>query len=40
MELPGLPPARVDAFRRYAYRRFYLRPRAAARMLSLLEWEK
>ncbi len=37
MELPGLPAARVDAFRRYAFRRFYLRHRAAARVLSMLE---
>ena len=37
MELPGLPAARVDAFRRYAFRRFYLRPRAAARVLSMTE---
>ncbi|MBN2437314.1 MAG: radical SAM protein [Deltaproteobacteria bacterium] len=37
MELPGLPAARVDAFRREAYRRFYLRPRAAARVLSMTE---
>ena len=28
LELPDLPAARVDAFRREAYRRFYLRPRA------------
>ena len=37
MELPGLPAARVDAFRRDAYRRFYLRPRAAARVVSMAE---
>jgi anaerobic magnesium-protoporphyrin IX monomethyl ester cyclase len=37
MELPGLPAARVDAFRRHAYRRFYLRPRAVTRVLSLAE---
>ena len=37
MELPGLPAARVNAFRRHAYRRFYLRPRAMARLLSLLK---
>jgi len=37
MELPGLPSARVDAFRSYAYRRFYLRPQAAARVLSMAE---
>jgi radical SAM superfamily enzyme YgiQ (UPF0313 family) len=37
MELPGLPSARVDAFRRYAFRRFYLRPQAMARVLSMAE---
>lgn len=37
MELPDLPSARVDAFRRYAYRRFYLRPRAAARLFAMAE---
>jgi len=37
MELPGLPPGRVDAFRRRAYRRFYLRPGAAIRVLSMIE---
>jgi anaerobic magnesium-protoporphyrin IX monomethyl ester cyclase len=37
MELPGLPAARVNAFRREAYRRFYLRPRAATRVLSMAE---
>jgi anaerobic magnesium-protoporphyrin IX monomethyl ester cyclase len=39
MELPGLPAAEVDAFRRYAFRRFYLRPLAAARVLSMVELE-
>lgn len=37
MELPGLSSGEVDAFRRYAFRRFYLRPSAAARVLSMLE---
>ncbi|MHB9097040.1 MAG: hypothetical protein ACYC5X_04370, partial [Syntrophales bacterium] len=37
MELPGLPSTRVDAYRRYAYRRFYLRPQAMARVLSMAE---
>jgi radical SAM superfamily enzyme YgiQ (UPF0313 family) len=37
MDLPGLPASRVDAFRRYAYRRFYGRPRAVAKMLSMIE---
>lgn len=39
MELPGLSAARVNAFRRHAYRRFYLRPAAALRVLSMLEWK-
>jgi radical SAM superfamily enzyme YgiQ (UPF0313 family) len=38
MDLPGLPAARVDAYRRLAYRRFFLRPRARLRLLGLLEW--
>ena len=38
MELPGLPAGRVNAFRRMAYRRFYTRPRALGRLLSMLEW--
>jgi anaerobic magnesium-protoporphyrin IX monomethyl ester cyclase len=37
MELPDLPAERVDAFRRKAYRRFYLRPRAMIRVLSMAE---
>jgi anaerobic magnesium-protoporphyrin IX monomethyl ester cyclase len=37
MALPGLPAAEVDAFRRHAFRRFYLRPSAAARVLSMAE---
>ncbi len=37
MELPGLPCEQVDAYRRYAYRRFYLRPQAMARVLSMAE---
>jgi len=37
MDLPGLPARRVDAFRRYAYRRFYGRPRAVSRLLAMLE---
>jgi radical SAM superfamily enzyme YgiQ (UPF0313 family) len=37
LTLPGLPPGRVDAFRRHAYRRFYLRPGAAARLLAMVE---
>ena len=37
MALPGLPAAEVDAFRRHAFRRFYLRPSAVARVLSMAE---
>ena len=37
MELPGLPSARVNAFRRYAYRKFYSRPRAVLNLLSMVE---
>ena len=37
MALPGLPAAEVDAFRRHAFRRFYLRPSAAARVLTMVE---
>jgi anaerobic magnesium-protoporphyrin IX monomethyl ester cyclase len=37
LALPGLPTAEVDAFRRRAFRRFYLRPSAAARVLSMVE---
>lgn len=37
MALPGLCAERVDAFRRHAFRRFYLRPRAAARLFSMAE---
>jgi radical SAM superfamily enzyme YgiQ (UPF0313 family) len=37
MDLPDLPAAEVDAFRRRALRRFYLRPGAAARILAMIE---
>ena len=37
MDLPGLPGQRVDAFRRYAYRRFYGRPGTVSRLLAMLE---
>ncbi|MFZ4438260.1 MAG: B12-binding domain-containing radical SAM protein [Syntrophales bacterium] len=37
MALPGLSAEEVDAFRRYAFRRFYLRPAAAARVISMAE---
>ncbi|MCG6537609.1 MAG: B12-binding domain-containing radical SAM protein, partial [Syntrophales bacterium LBB04] len=38
LELPGLPSSRVEAFRRYAYRRFYSRPRVLAGLISLMDW--
>lgn len=38
MDLPGLPARRVDRFRRYAYRRFYMRPRILINLLSMVEW--
>jgi len=37
MDLPGLRSEQVDAFRRYAYKRFYGRPRAAKNILSMME---
>jgi len=37
MNLPGLPGQGVDAFRRYAYRRFYGRPKAAWNIISMVE---
>ncbi len=37
MELPGLPSRDVDFYRRYAYRKFYLRPRIAYRILSMID---
>ena len=37
MDLPGLPGQRVDAFRRYSYRRFYGRPKAAWNIISMVE---
>jgi radical SAM superfamily enzyme YgiQ (UPF0313 family) len=36
VDLPGLPAEKVDEFRRYAYRRFYLRPGAFLRLFSML----
>lgn len=39
MDLPGLPAAEVDDFRRFAFRKFYGRPRAALNLLSMAEWE-
>ena len=37
MDLPGLPGYRVEAFRRYAYRRFYGRPKAIGNMLTMID---
>jgi radical SAM superfamily enzyme YgiQ (UPF0313 family) len=37
MALPGLPAERVNAFRRYAYRKFYSRPRTIRNILSMVE---
>ncbi len=37
MNLPGLPAARIDAFRRYAFRRFYGRPRAVWNLWTMAE---
>ncbi len=37
MNLPELPGQRVDAFRRYAYRKFYGRPKAVWNIISMVE---
>ena len=37
MDLPGLPAQRVEAFRRYAYRKFYMRSRTLLDNLAMLE---
>ena len=37
MDLPGLPARRVDSFRRYAYRKFYMRPGTLLNLFSMLE---
>ena len=37
MDLPGLPARRVEAFRRYAYRKFYMRSRTLLNNLAMLE---
>jgi anaerobic magnesium-protoporphyrin IX monomethyl ester cyclase len=39
MDLPGLPAHRVDRFRRYAYRRFYMRAGTLWRLVSMVEFE-
>ena len=38
MNLPGLPAAKVDAFRRFAFRKFYGRLQAALNLLAMAEW--
>ncbi len=37
LHIPGLPPEKVDAFRREAYRRFYRRPSTVIHLLSMVE---
>ncbi|OPY91504.1 MAG: Oxygen-independent coproporphyrinogen-III oxidase 1 [Syntrophaceae bacterium PtaU1.Bin231] len=37
LRIPGLPPEKVDAFRREAYRRFYRRPSTVLHLLSMVE---
>jgi radical SAM superfamily enzyme YgiQ (UPF0313 family) len=37
LNLPGLAAWKIDSFRRYAYKRFYTRPRTILRILSLFE---
>jgi len=37
LELPDLPSGRVEAFRRYAYRRFYSRPLVWRNLLAMIE---
>lgn len=37
LRIPGLPPEKVDAFRREAYRRFYRRPSTVIHLLSMVE---
>jgi len=37
LDLPDLPADQVKTFRQYAYRRFYSRPRAIKRILSMVE---
>ena len=39
MNLPGLPAGIVNNYRRYAFRKFYGRPRTALNLLSMAEWE-
>ncbi len=37
LELPGLPAKKVNDFRRYSYRRFYLRPKTFQRVFAMLK---
>jgi len=37
LRIPDLPPEKVDAFRREAYRRFYRRPSTVIHLLSMVE---
>lgn len=37
MDLPGLPAQKVEAFRKYAYKRFYLRPGTMLKLLAMVE---
>ena len=37
MDLPGLPAEAVDVFRRFAYRRFYGRPRALLNLATMID---
>lgn len=39
LELPGLPAERVNAFRRYAYKKYYARPQAVWKIFSMMELE-
>ena len=39
MNLPGLPAAIVDQYRRFAFRKFYGRPKVMMNLLSMAEWE-
>jgi len=36
MDLPGISAKRVDAFRRYAYKKFYMRPKSCLNIFSII----
>jgi radical SAM superfamily enzyme YgiQ (UPF0313 family) len=38
MNLPGLPASRIDAYRHYAFQRFYGRARVLRNLLSMAQW--